>query len=74
MEGLSNPEIAETLQVKLGTVKSRVHRARLFLRKLLADYMGGTFDVAEVAESSLNGAERKAGRVHHRHCSLLASV
>ena len=74
VEGLSNPEIAETLQVKLGTVKSRVHRARLFLRKLLADYMGGTFDVAEVAESSPNGAERKAGRVHHRHCSLLASV
>lgn len=33
VEGLSNVEIAETLQVKLGTVKSRVHRARLFLQK-----------------------------------------
>src|SRR5438309_11406133 len=31
VEGLSNPEIAQTLRVKLGTVKSRVHRARLFL-------------------------------------------
>jgi DNA-directed RNA polymerase specialized sigma24 family protein len=40
VEGLSNPEIAETLQVKLGTIKSRVHRARLFLRKRLADYVG----------------------------------
>ena len=44
VEGLSNPEIAETLDVKLGTVKSRVHRARLFLRRRLADYIG-----AEVA-------------------------
>jgi len=46
VEGLSNPEIAQTLQVRLGTVKSRVHRARLFLRKRLADYMGASLDVA----------------------------
>ena len=39
VEGLSNPEIAETLQVTLGTIKSRVHRARLFLRQHLADYV-----------------------------------
>jgi RNA polymerase sigma-70 factor (ECF subfamily) len=36
VEGLSNPEIAETLQVTLAAIKSRVHRARLFLRKRLA--------------------------------------
>jgi DNA-directed RNA polymerase specialized sigma24 family protein len=39
VEGLSSPEIAETLQINLGTVKSRVQRARLFLRRHLADYM-----------------------------------
>ena len=39
VEGLSNPEIAEMLQVTLGTIKSRVHRARLFLRQHLADYV-----------------------------------
>ena len=39
VEGLSSPQIAETLQIKLGTVKSRVQRARLFLRRHLADYM-----------------------------------
>jgi len=39
VEGLSNPEIAEALQLKLATVKSRVHRARLFLRKRLAGYV-----------------------------------
>jgi len=39
MEGLSNPEIAQTLHLKVATVKSRVHRARLFLRARLAEYM-----------------------------------
>jgi RNA polymerase sigma-70 factor (ECF subfamily) len=47
VEGLSYPEIAETLHIKLGTVKSRVHRTRLFLRRGLADYMDGTFGVAQ---------------------------
>jgi RNA polymerase sigma-70 factor (ECF subfamily) len=40
VEGLSNPEIAEMLQTKTATVKSRVHRARLFLRSRLAAYVG----------------------------------
>ena len=46
VEGLSNAAIAQTLQVKLGTIKSRVHRARLFLRSRLADYVGAGLDVA----------------------------
>jgi RNA polymerase sigma-70 factor (ECF subfamily) len=40
VEGLSNAHIAEALQLNVSTVKSRVHRARLFLRKRLADYVG----------------------------------
>jgi RNA polymerase sigma-70 factor (ECF subfamily) len=40
VEGLSSPEIAEALRLTLPAVKSRVHRARLFLRERLADYMG----------------------------------
>ena len=39
VEGLSNPEIAETLHISLPAVKSRVHRSRLFLRQRLGDYM-----------------------------------
>ncbi|HET7876319.1 MAG TPA: RNA polymerase sigma factor [Methylomirabilota bacterium] len=39
VEGLSNPEIAETLHISLPAVKSRVHRSRLFLRQRLARYM-----------------------------------
>lgn len=40
MEGLSNPEIAETLGISLPAVKSRVHRSRLFLRQRLQEYVG----------------------------------
>ena len=47
VEGLSNPEIAETLRINLGTIESRVHRTRLFLRKRLADYMDGTSSACE---------------------------
>ena len=39
VEGLSNPEIAETLQISLPAVKSRIHRSRLFLRQRLNDYL-----------------------------------
>ena len=39
VEGVSNPDIAETLGISLPAVKSRVHRSRLFLRKRLAEYM-----------------------------------
>lgn len=39
VEGLSNPEIAETLSISLPAVKSRVHRSRLFLRQRLAQYL-----------------------------------
>jgi RNA polymerase sigma-70 factor, ECF subfamily len=39
VEGLSNPDIAETLGISLPAVKSRVHRSRLYVRKKLAEYL-----------------------------------
>jgi len=39
IEGLSNVEIAEALGLSVPNVKTRVHRARLFLRKRLTDTM-----------------------------------
>ncbi len=46
VEGLSNLDIAQTLQVTVTAIKSRVHRARLFLRRRLADYVGVGFNAA----------------------------
>ena len=45
VEGRSNPEIAHALGLTVPVVKTRVHRARLFLRKRLGDYMT-TLDAA----------------------------
>jgi RNA polymerase sigma-70 factor (ECF subfamily) len=39
VEGFSNVEVAQALHLTVANVKSRVHRARLFLRKRLAGYM-----------------------------------
>ena len=41
IEGLSYEEIAATLGVKLGTVRSRIHRGRSQLRKALAAPLAG---------------------------------
>lgn len=45
VEGLSNAQVAEILGLTVAAVKSRLHRARLFLRKRLAEY----FDLLEKA-------------------------
>jgi RNA polymerase sigma-70 factor (ECF subfamily) len=38
VEGLSNEEISNILDLTIPAVKSRLHRARLFLRDKLSDY------------------------------------
>ncbi len=38
IEGLSNEEVSEVLEITIPAVKSRLHRARLFLRDKLSDY------------------------------------
>jgi len=58
VEGLSNRVIAAALQVKVTTIKSRVHRARLFLRCRLAVYVGR----AEAAPGAVGGST--SGPIH----------
>jgi len=41
LQGLSTEEASEMLKVKDQTLKSRLHRGRLILRKQLADFAGG---------------------------------
>jgi RNA polymerase sigma-70 factor (ECF subfamily) len=41
IEQMDYRQIAEVLQVNLGTVKSRLFRARLALRELMGPYTGG---------------------------------
>jgi RNA polymerase sigma-70 factor, ECF subfamily len=45
VEGYAYQEIASVMGIRIGTVASRLHRARAKLRELLSDY-GGTSDLA----------------------------
>jgi RNA polymerase sigma-70 factor (ECF subfamily) len=42
VEGLSAPEVAQVLGIRVDAVKSRLHRARLAVRQALAPALGGT--------------------------------
>ncbi len=39
VEGLSNAEAAEALEITVSSLKSRLHRGRILLRKYLSDYV-----------------------------------
>ena len=40
VEGLSNSEAAEALDITVSALKSRLHRARVLLRQFLSEYVG----------------------------------
>ncbi len=60
IEGLSYEEIAATLGIKLGTVRSRIHRGRAALRESLAHRAPGAIPSANPAESTGDIAARVA--------------
>jgi RNA polymerase sigma-70 factor, ECF subfamily len=51
VEGLSNAEVAEVMHITLANAKSRVHRARMFVRRRLAPFLpaGGLEEAASRA-------------------------
>ena len=55
IEGLSYEEIAATLGVKLGTVRSRIHRGRSQLRETLAHRAPRDYPFPGATESSVDG-------------------
>jgi RNA polymerase sigma-70 factor (ECF subfamily) len=66
VEGLSYEEIAEILDAKLGTVRSRIHRGRAQLRSALAhrepqdgrERYAGPGAARETSEAAVSGGER----------------
>jgi hypothetical protein len=72
IEGLSYEEISEVLDIKIGTVRSRIHRGRAQLRTSLAHrrptgerlrYLGVAVESGEIPDSvaSKSGATPKLG-------------
>lgn len=45
VEGLSYQEMADVLEISIGTVMSRLHHARKNMQRLLADYVGNKLEV-----------------------------
>ena len=61
MEGLSYDEVAHALNIKLGTVRSRIHRGRAMLRDSLADRAPGRSREVRPARKPLLAMPRIAG-------------
>ena len=57
IQGMSTEEASAMLRVKDQTLKSRLHRGRLILRKQLADFAGGL----DAAPAALRDARRAGG-------------
>lgn len=66
LEGLSLAEIGKTLDLSLPAVKSRLHRARLALRGVLASYFSD--------EQSSRPPRPKARRKHKHTCQALVEL
>ena len=66
--GMSYDEIADTLGVKMGTVRSRIHRGRSQLRASLEAAVGVERVGPTFASYALLKSVSSVTRQHHHHC------
>lgn len=67
VEGLSTLEVADALSIGVSSVKSRVHRARLFLRKRLGDALTTRDGDEACAVGATHGACRTRSHSRREH-------
>ncbi|HEB72528.1 MAG TPA: sigma-70 family RNA polymerase sigma factor, partial [Nitrospirae bacterium] len=51
VEGFSNIEIAEMLGISVAAVKSRLHRARLYVRDIISKYFDDTLEIIKTGSN-----------------------
>ena len=73
MEELTTEQIAQILDLQPGTVRVRLHRARLYVRKEMSRVLDGANTQPKVAESMKPKAKRAAGLQRPAECRKLFS-
>ena len=69
IQGMSTEEASAMLRVKDQTLKSRLHRGRLILRKQLADFAGG---LSHAASRDAAEGKSRSGRSINQHLQSIA--
>jgi RNA polymerase sigma-70 factor (ECF subfamily) len=73
MEELTTEQVAQILDLQTGTVRVRLHRARLFVRKEMSRILEGAPGQPARGESAKPRAGRRAGRKYFAECRELFS-
>jgi len=61
LEGMSYEEVAEVLDVSVGTVKSRILRGRRLLREILRPLLEGSHGIGSISAGAVEGAGCRVG-------------